>query len=221
MAITFLAAVNDVLMRVGSIKGDAGDLTSFTESSRQRDIDTSILAWNDMIRDLYSLGLFSQGSAESLITLALADREYALPSDFEQFGPDLMREETKQYVIGPYPGGYTKLWNDQVKPSNFTGQPLHYAINPTTNEIRIDTDPGSEQVGDILKFVYTKRLALAAITDTFPFSDTVVDLLGIAVAELQKGYMKGETEINTQLFATGRSRAIAYLRQDVDKERYA
>jgi len=176
-----------------------------------------------MIHDLYSLELFSQGSAESFITLigTPTTREYALASDFEQFGADFMREETDQYIISPYPGGYEKMWDDQVKPSNFTGQPRHYVINPTTNQIRIDTDPESGQEGDILKYLYVKRLSLVNTTDTFPFSDTVVNMASIAVAELQRGYMKGEAKVNTKIFKIGRSRAIAYLTQVRDNKRYA
>lgn len=221
MAYTFLDAVNDVLKRVGSIKGDAGELSSFTESARQRDIDIAILAWNDMIHDLFTLGLFSKGSAESTFVLADGVREYDLATDFEMFAADNIREETKQYLLSPYPDGYESMWDNQIKPDNFSGQPNSYAINTSNGKIRINTTPQTEQVGDTLKYLYMKRLSLSIITDVFPFSDTVVDMLGIAVAELWTGYIKGERNVDSQAFKNGRSRAISYLTQDRDSDRYA
>ena len=54
MAYTLLDAVNLSLKRVRVIQGDAGVLTTLTDSARQADIDIMIQAWNEIISDLYN-----------------------------------------------------------------------------------------------------------------------------------------------------------------------
>jgi len=52
----YLVAVNDTLRRVGVIAGDAGELTTFTDTARQREIDIVTQAWNEVCHELYDLG---------------------------------------------------------------------------------------------------------------------------------------------------------------------
>lgn len=218
MAYTFLQAVNDVLKRAGAIKGDSGEFSTFTSSARQIDIDMAIKAWNDVIHYMYSKGAFSQGVAESSFTLALDDREYALASDFESFAAEAIRCEANSNYLLPYDGGYVGMWNRQIDPNDYQGQPSRYAINPTTNQLRIDTDPESDQVGDVYKYLYMKRISLSATTDTFPFSDTVVDMAAIGVAELWKRYRK--KEFAPDIYEASMATAMGYLTQQGMKKTY-
>lgn len=218
MAYTFLQAVNIVLKRGGAIKGDAGELASFVDTARQIDIDQARLAWNDLIQSFYSQGLFSQGVSEDTIVLVLGQREYDLAADFETWGAKVMREETDNLIMLPYRGGYEAMWNEQIDPSDFTGQPNAYAINPQNSKVRIDTDPQTEQVGDTYKYLYKKRLFLSAITDTFAFSDTVVDLASIAVTEMWKRYR--QKKFDKSIEKKGRADAMAYLTQDKMRKQY-
>jgi len=218
MAFTFLQAVNLVLKRTNSIKGDAGELTSFVDTARQVDIDIARIAWNDVVHGFYSDKLFSQGVSEDTIVLVLGQREYDLAADFETFGAERFREETDNLVMMPYRGGYQALWNDQTDPADFTGQPNAYAINPQNSKVRIDTDPQDEQVGDTYKYLYIKRLSLDLITDTFPFSDTVVELASIAVTEMWKRYR--QKDYDPTLEKKGLARAAAYLTQNRSRPKY-
>ncbi|KKK67927.1 hypothetical protein LCGC14_2949200 [marine sediment metagenome] len=42
MPYSFLEATNETLKRTGDIAGDAGDLTSFTDSARQTTVDVAL-----------------------------------------------------------------------------------------------------------------------------------------------------------------------------------
>ena len=99
MAKTFLQAVNATLKRARIIQGDAGDLTSFTDSARQNDVDLTIQLWNEVIHRMYNEGLFSQGTDEDTITLTLNEREYSLASDFEEFANERLIDQTNSQVM--------------------------------------------------------------------------------------------------------------------------
>lgn len=185
MAKTFLQAVNATLKRVRIIQGDAGNLTSFTDSTRQNDIDLVIQLWNEVIHKMYGQGLFAKGTAVDSITLAddsgNTDRtEYSLASDFEEFANNIMVDQTNNRSMTPYPGGYSQMFVDQGNPTNHTGFPRHYSVNPSTGDLSVSTHP--QESGSIYKYMYKKRISVDAITDVFPFSDTVVDSLVPVVA---------------------------------------
>lgn len=218
MAYTFLQAVNIVLKRGGAIKGDAGELASFVDTARQIDIDQARLAWNDLIQSFYAKGLFSQGVSEDIFTLVDDQREYDLASDFEIMGAKNIRNEPNGWTIIPYRDGYENMWDQQTDPSDFNGQPNFYAINPQNSKIRIDTNPETEQVGDVYKYLYIKRIFLTSITDTFSFSDTVVDLASIAVTEMWKRYRQKEFDAGIE--KQGRADAMAYLTQNRTRKKY-
>lgn len=188
MAKTFLTATNDVLKRAGIIAGSSGELSSFTDTSRQRHIDKVIQIWNEVVHELYSLGVFQGEVATGTITLATSTREYALPSDFEQMSGDTYRTRklvnTDNYTMHEYPGGYVAMFADQPDPSDFTGRPQFWAINEANDTIRVDSTPTSDENGDVYSFLYDKTITLSTTTDTFPFTDTVVVALTPVVAEI-------------------------------------
>lgn len=191
MAYTFLEATNRTLKRMGEIAGDAGDLTSFTDSARQTTVDVVLQVWNEVIHELYSFGALVGEIEEDSIFLVTDQNDYDLPNDFEALAGKTYRTRClvnaeNNHRLFEYPGGYDQLFCDQPKPSNFTGQPRHFVFNPIVDEFRIDTLPTSTENGDEYKYLFEKRIALTKITDTFPFSDTVVDSFVPVVAELSR-----------------------------------
>ncbi len=208
MAYTFLNGVNAVLKRAQVIQGDSGALTTFTDSGRQHWVDNVIQIWNEAVRQLLIRNAINGEVKEGTVTLVSdsgARTEYSLPSDFEQFTGDDKRNtvfvcQTVNHVVTPYPGGYIRMYRDQPKPANFTGRPNYFAINPVTGKIRFDTNPQDGQAGEIYTYLYDKRINLSATTDTFPFSDTVVDELVPAVAEIFRQDKDGRPR--TPIYAT-------------------
>ncbi len=228
---SFLDGVNRVLKRVGVIQGDTGELSDFTESAHQVDIDVAIQAWNELIHEYYGRGLFTGEIDESSITLVtattsatdhLAPREYALPADFERMSGNkehrILRNETTGHFLVEYPGGYPQLKADHITATAFNGQPLRWVINPIRGGLEIDVNPGAGESGDVYKFLYDKRVVLTAIGDSFPFSDTVVDGLVPAVAQLWKRDRR--KEFDAELFSVNFNRGVEYLTQSQPKKRW-
>lgn len=218
MAYTFLQAVNKTLKKVNVIHGDAGELETFVDTARQQNIDIAKDIWNELIHELFTLELFSRGSREGQFVIVTDIREYDLESDFEQMASDIIRNESESWFLKPYKGGYLQLWNDQIDPSDYQGQPLAWAINPSSSKIRIDRDPTSTENGDIYKYLYVRRLSLQDESDVFPFSDTVVDSLTPATAEMWK--RDRSKDFDKGLMGLSFNRAVSYLTQARPKTEY-
>lgn len=220
MAKNFLAVVNDVLKRASVIQGDAGELTSFTDSSRQIDIDICKAAINDVIQEIYSLDdEFPRGTREGRFTLALNKREYTTETDFEMMAFDNMRNHADGHILLPYRGGFEQMWNDQPMPDDFQGQPNFWIINPSNGKIRIDVNPTSDTASSVFRYQYIKTLTLSATTDLLPFSDQSSDALGSAFAQAFKSE-RTPSDFNQALFNSSFARGIRYIRQSKNISRY-
>ena len=178
MAYSLLDAVNLTLKRVKIIAGASGALTSLTDSPRQTMVDTAVQVINESIHELYTetekpLPL---EAVTSNITLVNGTREYTLPTDLEAIRYPLLDTTHGQYVY-EYRGGYEKMRKDQPEPGNWSGIPYFATINPTNGKLRFERAADAGADGRVYELLYDKRLSLALATDTFPFSDTVVDSL--------------------------------------------
>lgn len=186
--VTFLAAVNATLKRVSMIAGSSGELTSFTDSARQTDVDVMRDAWNDVLDELRDVGALDGQIDEGTITLATSDRSYALASTaYRIIGNPV--NATNNHVLFPYPdrgagSGWLQFRQDTPDPTDRQGQPRYWMLNPTTGEIEIDSTPTSDENGDVYTYAFEKAVNLTATTDTFPFDDEVVRMLYSAVAEV-------------------------------------
>lgn len=218
MAYTFLQAVNETLKLVGVIHGDAGELTSFVDTARQQNIDIARRKWNEQIQELFNLELFSRGTSEGQFVIVTDQREYDTESDFEQVAANVIRNEDKAWFLVPYKGGYVQMWDDQIDPSDFEGQPLAWAINTTSDKIRLDRTPTSTENGDVYKYLYIRRLFMENTGDLFPFSDTVVDALVQSTAEMWR--RARSKDFDAGLMGASFNRAVSYLTQARPKTDY-
>jgi hypothetical protein len=199
MAYTFLQAVNLVGNRIGVVAGDAAAFTSFTDSARQRDINVIIQVWNEAIRVLYGYGVFAGETAQGSITTVAATRDYALPSNFENMAGEswhnrVITQADTRLIAYEYEGGYAAMLAAQPNPNDWTGYCTRWAINTTGSTLRLDRTPVGDAIGKVWTFLYDKRLALSATTDTFPFSDSVVDSLVPPVAEVARAELNNKTK---------------------------
>lgn len=224
MAYTFLQFVNRVLKRTGDIAGDAGDISSFTDSARQTTIDVIIQITDEAIHEMYAFGALVGEIEEDSIALVTDQNDYDRPNDFEALAGKTYRSRClvnaeNNNRLYEYPGGFDKLFTDQPDPTNFTGQPSHFVFNPITDEFRINTLPTSTENGDVYKYLYEKRIALTKTGDTFPFSDTVVDALMPAIAELTRlPRQKGSLESISA--SAGFNRALRIIMQKKARKSY-
>ena len=201
---TFLEAVNDVAARTGVLQGATGAFTSLSSlSAKQRDADTILQLWNETVDHLYDFGVFSGEIATATMTGASDTREYSLPTDFERLagnrkdGTDVFRGATNEMVLVPYDHmqddlGYHRMLVDQLTATNWTGSPISYAINPSANTWRLNTEnDDSNTATSLWNILYEKKLGFTststATTDVFPFSDSVVRAM---VPVVTQGYNK-------------------------------
>lgn len=187
MAKSLLNCVNEVLKKVKVIAGDAGELTSLTDSGRQIYIDNAVQAWNEATDQLYSVSNkpLPKEIGEATITLNNNDRDYSLKTDLVQLRWPFI-DETNGRIIQEYPGGYVSLVSSQLIPSNHTGMPYYAAIRPTDGKLYLDAIPTASEVGLVYKYRYDKDLSLSSAASTVPFNDATFRAMVPAVAELWK-----------------------------------
>jgi len=214
-----LDCVNEVLTRTGIIAGDAGDLTSLTDSPRQRAVDIAVQVINEGIDELYSSAGEShpQEQAESTITLVTGDRDYTLATDLVQLRYPLIDKTNNQYIF-EYPGGYNQLLIDDPEQDD-DGQPHFATISPVDSTLYLDRIPRSEENGKIYTYQYDKDLELTLSTDTVPFGNAVFRAMIPAWAQLWK--LEVRKEFDKDLFDVNIGRAARFLNQVIPKTDYS
>lgn len=209
MAETLLAATNEVLKRVGVVTGDSTELTSFTDSGRQRWIDIAIQAWNEAIDELYSTSGQARPNrfSEGTITLVAGTRAYAVSDAQRIFWP--FRNDSAGHRIYEYQPGYNVMVASQLVPANYTGRPEYGCIRPSDGYIYFDRIPQSTDAGLVFTYGYETDAALALTTDTMPFNDGAYRALIPAVAQLWERQEKGR--FDDAMFQMSIGRAARFL----------
>lgn len=217
MAKTALQLVNNVLKQAHRISGSQGELTTFTDSARQNWIDTALQAANETIDELYSAAgmMLPQIISEGTIVLADGDRSYPFTGALIY---ELLVDETNGRYLEPYPGGFEQLIADQPIPSDFTGLPLFYAIDPTNGELYLDREPTASEVGLTYKFRAEKDGVLDDVADTVPFEDKVYRALIPAVVQMFTFYDK--KEFAGEIYSMSMGRAARYLTKQPPRDFY-
>lgn len=214
-----LNGVNDVLKRVQIIKGENGELSSFTDSTIQHEIDTAIQYWNEVLEELYSktkMPMPTEASSAN-ITLVTGQREYSLPADCLTVRYPLM-ENTTGYYIFEWVKGYEDLRSHQQIPDNFTGRPNFCTISPVTNKLYMDYIPTAAENGLVYNLFYDKDISLSGINDQFPFNDAVYRALVPVVAEIWK--LDQRKEFNEGIYKKRFAQACRYLSNNPLRETY-
>lgn len=219
MAKTLLNGVNEVLKRVGIIQGDTAELTTLTDSSRQRPIDLSIQAWNEAVDELYSLSNLPKPNemVEGTLTLATSDRDYALATGLTQLYFPL-HDTTNGHYIYEYDKGYLHLVNSQPFPANENGLPNYAVIRPSDGQLYLDRIPTATENGNQYTYYYDTDLVVSAAADTFPFKDVVFRAMVPAVTEIVNRELR--KQYDGEIIEGSLGRASRYLIQKQQKESY-
>lgn len=206
---TLLNGVNEVLKRVQAI---SADLTSLTSGGKQIPINIAIQMWNETNDALYDMTKvpMPQELAESSITLVTSDRDYTLATDLNKLRFPMIDQTNGNYIT-EYPGGYTKLFEDQSIPANYTGLPQNGAIRETDGLLYLDRLPTSNENGRVYAYQYDKDLELTLAADTFPFKAVVFRALVPAVA--QKWKKQFQNKFDQGEYDLAMSTAASYLTQ--------
>lgn len=211
MAKSLLNAVNEILKRASVVAGDAGALTTLTDSARQVDIDQAVQVINEGIDALYvTCELpFPSGQGESTVTLATGTRAYSLASGLLRMRWPLVDKTNTQFIF-EYPNGYNALLLLDPE-QNDTGTPYFAAIRPTDGMLHMDRAPTATENGRIYTYQYDKNIGLSAASDTVPFNDAVFRAMVPAWVQLWK--RERRNEFDTALYRSAFAQAATYLTQ--------
>lgn len=192
MAKTLLNAVNAILKRTGNVSGDAGLLTTLTNSPRQRSIDVAVDVINEGIDQLYLTAkrAMPKEQAQSTFTLVAATRAYTLATDLVQMRWPMIDKTNGQYLT-EYPGGFNDILIDEPL-QTATGLPLCGAISPVDGTLYLDRIPTSVEAGKIYTYQYDKDLELVIASDTVPFSNTVFRAMVVPWVQLWRRDQQNE-----------------------------
>jgi hypothetical protein len=192
VAKTLLNAINETLKRVNEIAGDAGLLTTLTDSARQHPIDIAVQVVNEGVIDLYSVSQIAQPNeqAEGTVTLVTSTRNYALAADLVSLRWPFIDKTNNQYLT-QYPGGYNRMLVDDPEQDD-TGLPHFAAIRPTDGYLHLDRAPTSVENGRIYTYQYDKSLIMTAAASTVPFTDEVFTMMVPVWTQLWKREMRNE-----------------------------
>lgn len=193
------------------IAGDAGELTTLTDSARQTAIDQAVQVVNEGNDELYSTSEvpLPSGQGQSTITLATGTSAYALASDLVQMRFPLI-DKTNAQRIEEYPGGYNAMLEDDMEQDD-TGLPHRAAIKPTDGQLHLECAPTSTENGRIYTYQYDKDIAMSAAANTVPYSDAVWRAMVPAWVQLFKRENRGE--FDQPLYQQNLGRASRLLTQ--------
>lgn len=208
MAKSALNGTNEILKRVGLIAGDSGLLTSLTDSARQVAIDVAMQVINEGIDELYAASNVAKpnGQAENTITLATADRSYALQTGLVRLRWPMV-DKTNTQFLHQYPGGYNAMLLADPEQDD-TGLPIYAAINPVSGELHLDRAPTSVENGRVYTYQYDKELVLSAAGDTVPFKDIVFRAMVPVWVQLWKRERRNEFDGDLYRINLGRAATL-------------
>jgi hypothetical protein len=219
MAKTLLNATNEILKRVGLIAGDSGLLTTLTDSARQVAIDVAVQVVNEGIDELYAASNVAKpnGQGESTVTLATADRSYALATGLLRLRWPMV-DKTNTQFLHQYPGGYNAMLIADPEQDD-TGLPVYAAINPVNGELHLDRAPTSVENGRIYTYQYDKELVLSVAADTVPFKDAVFRAMVPVWVQMWK--RERRNEFDGELYKIDLGRAATLMTQILPRDSWS
>ncbi len=214
-----LDCVNEILKRVNIIAGNAGLLTTLTNSALQHNIDVAIQVVNEGIDELYTTvkSPLPTQLKESSLTLVTGTREYALPTDFVSMQWPLVDRTNNQFLFE---------WRDDYNSfllldpqQTYTGLSNWAMISPITGSLRLDKAPDSTVNGHIYFYEYEKNLELINSTDTVPFNNEVFRAMVPAWAMLYSRDMR--EKFDQSLYHLSMGRAARALTETPARDNYS
>lgn len=205
MAKTLLDAINQIFKRTAIIAGDAGALTSLTDTARQPSIDQAVQVINEAIDEIYSVSnvALPNQQKESTLTLATSTRAYTLATDLVKLRWPFI-DKTNNQRLHEYPGGYNDILLGDPEQDD-TGLPMYAAIRPTDGKLYLDRAPTSVENGRVYTYQYDKDTVLSLAADTMPFSDAVFRAMVPAWVQLFKRERRNEFDRDFYLLSIGRA----------------
>ena len=175
---TFLEAVNRILITTGIIAGDDDEIGTFDDIQHKANINLSKIAIDMTLSWVVSEQLIPTEYADGTITYVQSQRLYDLPSNFVRFAyqnPFLLEldengESANQVVIRKDEDWIRRTYLDY---KDKEGNPIYfYESFGDTKQIGLLDIPDEEHAGTIVSFPYEKDVSVVNSTDTLPFRTT-------------------------------------------------
>lgn len=213
MAKTLLDATNEILKKVGVIAGDAGLLTTLTDSARQVSVDLAIQVVNEGIDELYTTAEIAMPNEqnEGAITLTLGTNAYALAAALVQIRWPMIDRTNSQFIF-EYPGGYNAMLIADPEVDD-TGLPHFGTIRPTDSQLFLDRRPTAADVGRVYYYQYDKTLELTIAGSSVPFNDTVFRAMVPVWAQLWRRARRGDFDEPVFRMSIGRASRLLTQKQ--------
>jgi hypothetical protein len=219
MAKTLLNGLNEIFKRVSLIAGDAGALTSLTDSARQTAIDQGVQVINEANDELFTVSEIPMPNeqAESTLVLVTGTRAYTLATDLVQLRWPMI-DKTNSQLLQEYPGGYNAMLLGDMEQDD-AGLPQYGVVRPTDSKLHLDRAPSSAENGRIYTYQYDKDLVLDEAADNFPFRDAVFRAMVPVYVQLFK--RENRNEFDEALYRVNLGRASRVLTQRQPRESYS
>ncbi len=213
MSWTMLRFVNQVMRELGLVGGEQTELQSFTDSSRQRMVDSIIQKTNETVHELYSATTtpIPTETRERDIVLRENIRSYQLPDSLAQIRWPLVNSKDSMR-IDEYLGGYDQMRQDQLQQHMFRGTPYYACIHPNDGKLFMDRFPQAGDAGRTYRIFFDRTLTLESEDDIFPFKATSCYALVAAVAERYRGAHRGGLDSNVYWGSMARAQEYANLK---------
>lgn len=211
MSKTLLNAVNDVLRKVGEIRGENRALTSLNSNAKQHLVDLVVDSWNEEIEGLFSILKKSvpNETQVSNITLVSGHREYDLPSGIVKIKWPLMDIVNGNSIL-EFKGGYEALRRSQPVPGNHQGTPFYACVNPSNGKLYFDTVATDQVSGTVYELFYEKDVSFVVAEDLLPISGPTYRQMVVVVAERIK-YDRNKKEFNSKIYRRARANAARLI----------
>ncbi len=216
MAKTLLDGVNEILKRVNILAGDAGLLTSLTDSARQVSIDVAIQAINEGIEEVFSASgvALPNSQGESTITLVTSTKAYSLATDMVQMRWPLIDKTNGVYMF-EFAGGYNRMLEIDPR-QTFSGTPIFACIRPTDGKLFLQQSPTSADNGKVYTYQYDKDTAITTAAAAMPFDDAVFRAMVPVWSETWKRQERQSFDADLFKLSFGRACRLITQRQPRD-----
>ena len=225
----------------GIIAGDDDNLTDFSGTQFENDLNLAQIAIQDELADLASDKVLPYEQSSAYITLVNGTRAYSLASDFIRFTdeePFLLRVDaatstgtSQGYRLWSWHGGEENLRRAYMDYRSTTSSPgWFYPTGGTSHQIGIFPVPDSNAAGDIYRYYYDKSITVSVTTDTIPLITAEAANAFCEAAGLRFRYLRMPPQERQVLFPGGlntnpqiqqaRSRLIEFVRIERPTEKY-
>lgn len=213
MAKTLLDSTNEILKQVGVIAGDAGLLTTLTDSARQVSIDLAVQVVNEGIDELYTTAEIAQPNEQNEATITLLEgiNAYALNAALVQLRWPMVDRTNSQFLY-EYPGGYNAMLLADPELDD-TGLPHYGTIRPTDSQLFIDRRPTAVEAGRQYAYQYDKNMGLALAGSQVQFNDAVFRAMVPVWVQMWKRERRGEFDDEKYRISLGRASRLLTQKQ--------